>query len=461
MRAAWMATVFLSAFLFQRRPDIMNALGVVMIAALLVDGNVLFLAGVQLSYGVVAAIALGLALTRKYIQRVSLFDDYLPRELYRNWQISASNRWHKLLQSLSISTTASLGSSPLTIYHFGMVTPISIIANLALTFFVAALLAIAIISSTLYIFSPTVASWSNRVNGMVAHGCINISSFFANIPGGHFTLSPRNEKHDVIRIFDLPRGGGACIIHTQDADHLLDTGDRNQFRTAVLPCIRAFGYEPDMILMSHAESAHIGGMVLAMEQLPIKQIILSVAESRASTFMQMQQVATNQDVPLYVARAPTTISLGPDVKWEISHTPDPQEKNAMSDERVVLYRLHFHGYRILFLNDASDRAIEQWLSTSTDPRCDVIVVGRHSYELPLSENHIALIKPQAIIASHSDFPKNEAIPPNWEKHLQEIGVTLFHQGRSGMVTIHHLPEGVLQIDGFLNEQKISLTTPVK
>ena len=461
MRAAWMATVFLSAFLFQRRPDIMNALGVVMIAALLVDGNALFLAGVQLSYGVVAAIAFGLAVTRKYIQRASLFDDYLPRELYRNWQISASSKWHALLQSLSISTTASIGSAPLTIFHFGMVTPISIIANLALTFFVAALLAIAIVSSTLYMFSPKVASWSNRANAMVAHGCINISSFFANIPGGHFPLSMRNEKHDVIRIFDLPRGGGACIIHTQNADQLLDTGNENQFRTAVLPCIRAFGYEPDTMIMSHAESAHIGGAALAVEQLPVKQIIASVAESRATTFQQMQHRASQMSVPIFIARAQATIALDQDVKWEILSTADPREKNAMSDERVILYRLHFHGYRILFLNDASQYTIEGWLKTSPDPLCDIIVVGRHSYELPLNENTIALIKPRAIIATHSDFPENEAIPPYWEKQLEERGVALFHQGRTGMVKIHHEPDGILQIDGFLNQQKLVLPVPVK
>jgi hypothetical protein len=30
-----------------------------------------------------------------------------------------------------------------------------------------------------------------------------------------------------------------------------------------------------------------------------------------------------------------------------------------------------------------------------------------------------------------------------------------------MVTIHHEPDGILQIDGFLNQQKLVLPVPVK
>ena len=54
-----MAAVFLGAFVFRRRPDALNSLGAVLLATLLWDGRLLFQTGVQLSYGVVAAIIIG------------------------------------------------------------------------------------------------------------------------------------------------------------------------------------------------------------------------------------------------------------------------------------------------------------------------------------------------------------------------------------------------------------------
>ena len=65
VRSAWMAAVFLGAFVFRRRPDLLNALGAVLLAAMLWDGRLLFQPGVQLSYGVVAAIAVGTAWAAK------------------------------------------------------------------------------------------------------------------------------------------------------------------------------------------------------------------------------------------------------------------------------------------------------------------------------------------------------------------------------------------------------------
>jgi len=456
MRAAWMCAVFLSAFFFQRKPDLLNALAVVMIAALLVDGNLLFLAGVQLSYGVVAAIAIGLGFLNKSIRNLNIHDSYLPRDLYSNGQVLSENAALHLLQALGVSTFASLGSAPLTIRHFGMITPVSIFANLVLAPLVTALLGLAMLATCLSLVSSDAVTFCNRLNGWVAARCIDSSEFFASIPGGHATVSIHRPSADAIQVFDIPDGGAAVLLQTDNADCLLDTGDQRAFRNIVLPCLRYFGSEPDTILLSHPESDHLGGAMTAVENFHVKQIVVPVTTSRAPTFKEICENAPLHGTEVYCAKANAVIPVSEHARWEILQTPDAADENAAADERVVLYLLHFHQHRILFVNDAGPRALRQLCLDNKELRCDVVVTGRNSLHAPPDVAWLRQWGARAVIATHADFPASEAIPKSWQNELDHAGIVLFHQGRTGMVGMRHGPDDVLVLTGFLNRQGATL-----
>ena len=456
MRAAWMASVFLAAFLFQRKPHLMNALAIVIIAALLLQSNLLFLAGVQLSYGVVAAISIGLALSQNFIKNLSYHDSYLPRELYTRKQEFIGNSWEKLLQSLSISLAACLGSAPLTIKHFGMITPISILANLFLSPLVFLLLGLAILSTFLSVLSPTASSWCNQLNAQVARGCIGTSKFFAAIPGSHQNLSWHRIKNDAIHIHDLPRGGGAALVQTRDSDILLDTGNERNFRNIVLPSLRYLGCEPDTIFLSHPESHHIGGATMATDHLNLRQIISPVSQSRAASFRSLYAKTVCAKLPFYQAREGVVIRQSDEVRWTILHVPDPQDRYAIADDRVAVYLLTFHGYRILFLNDAGPSAWDALRKKYAVLRCDVIVCGRHQLHPLMAEEMLDLCNPRVIISTNADFPVEEKIPTSWPEQLQQRKIVLFDQGTTGMMRMEYATSGQLLFRSFLSHHDFAL-----
>lgn len=456
MRAAWMASVFLAAFLFQRKPHLMNALAIVIIAALLLQSNLLFLAGVQLSYGVVAAISIGLALSQNFIKNLSYHDSYLPRELYTRKQEFIGNSWEKLLQSLSISLAACLGSAPLTIKHFGMITPISIVANLFLSPLVFALLGLAMLSTFLSVLSPTASSWCNQLNAQVARGCIGTSAFFAAIPGSHQNLSWHRIKNDAIHIHDLPRGGGAALVQTRDSDILLDVGNERNFRNIVLPSLRYLGCEPDTIFLSHPESHHIGGATMATDHLRLRQIISPVSQSRAASFRSLYAKTLSAKLPFYQAHEGVEIRQSDEVRWTILHVPDPQDRYAIADDRVAVYLLTFHGYRILFLNDAGPSAWDALREKYAALRCDVIVCGRHQLHPLMAEEMLDLCDPRVIISTNADFPVEEKIPTSWPEQLQQRHIVLFDQGKTGMMRMEYAASGQLLFRSFLRHPDFAL-----
>jgi competence protein ComEC len=450
LRAAWMAAVFLSAFLLQRRADLMQALAVVAIVGLLLDSNLLFLAGVQLSYGIVAVISIGLSLCQKPVEKLAWNDSYLPRELYSPWQIRCGESWQKLLQSLVISTSACIGSAPLTIRYFSMVTPVSIITNIALTPLVACLLGLALFSAGISTVSTPLSIASNRINHWVARSCIHCSAFFSKVPGGHAMVSQHTPKHDAIRIYDLPRGGAAVLVQCREADVLLDCGNERAFRSIVFPSLPYFGSQPDCLLLSHPEAAHIGGGILATQHLPLRQIISPVPTAKTPSFRSLQKTASAKNIPLYCARSTARLPQSRDVFWEILQTPEPHDPREIADNRCAIYLLHFHGYRILFLNDAGAVAVSQLLAHAPDLRCDVIVIGRHSLHPPGIHDLLEQTQTKAVIATHADFPESERIPSRWDREFEFSGIPLFHQGRTGMVSLLLQEDQSLSIRGFLD-----------
>jgi competence protein ComEC len=247
-RSAWMAAVFLGAFIFRRRPDLLNALGAVLLVAMLWDGRLLFQPGVQLSYGVVAAIAIGAAWATRMFGWMEKPELYLPLAMMTRWQ-----RWwlgvrRYFAQSLGVSVAAGIGSTPLTAFHFGLITPISVFAGIVLIPLVFVLLSAGLLGVALAPVLRPAAEIVNRANGYVAKACVLTAEGFAAVPGGHFQL--RQSTQPFLLIYDLERGAGAaCFSDGGNSSVLLDCADPYSFKRRLAPSLRRMGITPDLSLI--------------------------------------------------------------------------------------------------------------------------------------------------------------------------------------------------------------------
>ena len=86
----------------------------------------------QLSYGVVAAIGLGAPLWARWSGGMAAVDPLLPATEMSRWQRWSWRGKQWLAGSLGVSLSAGIGSAPLTIHHFGLFAPISVVASLVM-----------------------------------------------------------------------------------------------------------------------------------------------------------------------------------------------------------------------------------------------------------------------------------------------------------------------------------------
>jgi len=456
VRSAWMAAVFLGAFVFRRRPDLLNALGAVLLAAMLWDGRLLFQPGVQLSYGVVAVIAVGTSWASKCFAWMAVPEIYLPTHLLTRWQKFWLKQRRWLAQSLSVSLVAGLGSAPLTAFHFGLVTPVSMIASLVLVPLVFVLLSAALLGAALLPVAAPLSHGVNRLNGVVAKLSVLAAEGFSAIPGGNIRV--RRESRPTLLVYDLERGeGAACFSGGAEGAVLIDCGGQRGFKYSVLPSLRKLGIEPDAVVLSHPDGGHLGGASLVWRALPIRQALMPVELSRSPSFRAWMEEGPKAGIRLLPAAATASLAFPDGATWEILHAPDPLAVNALADERVAVFRLHWRGWKLLFTSDAGMGTELKLLDSGKDIFADVIIAGRHRTDLSLSDGFLDAVNPAAIIASNSPFPIEEKRDPETLNYWKSRGIRVIDQASSGGVTMRLDDAGNLCIEGFLSDSPVILS----
>lgn len=447
VRSAWMAALFLGAFVFRRKPDLLNSLGAVLLVGLLWDGRLLFQTGVQLSYGVVAAIAVGMGPASRLFTWISEKQLYLPdRErsrLRKRWDDARA----RLATSLSVSLAAAVGSTPLTMWHFGLVTPISLLANLVLLPLVFGILALGLLGAALFPIAPWATTWVNRGNALPAQASVVAAELFAAVPGGH--LVTRRPDGPMLLIHDLPYGASSATLTDERGRAVMfDCGGRGSYRRTVLPSLRALGIEPHTILFSHPDGAHMGGGDPVWRTLPIRTAVLPVTESRSAAVRAWQSAAADG---VHIRTAADLYTMhGPDgAVWHRLNTPHAGTSHALADDRVAVWRLDWRGWRILFTSDAGFRTEQDLLVAGVDLRADVVVAGKHRNDLPLGDDFLTAIRPQVIVAKNPEYPREQSIAPESVATWRERGITFVDQARVGAVTVTVDAAGRLVLSGFL------------
>lgn len=454
VRSAWMAMAFLGAFVFRRQANLLNALGAVLLVAMLWDGRLLFQAGVQLSYGVVACIAIGVTWASKLFAWISKPELYLPMTLMSRPQRLWLGFRTRLAQSLAVSLAAGIGATPLMIFHFRLFAPVSVLAGVVMVPGVFAVLGLALTAAVLFPLAPLATQWINRGNACVAKACVFTAERFSAIPGGHFYMQ---DPEPFLLVYDLGEGSGAaCFSGGKSGAVLLDCGDPYHFKRLIVPSLRRLGAQPDAVVLSHPDGDHLGGGAPVWQLLPIRQALLPVGKSRSPAFHLWVQDAPNAGVTTLQAADLSEIPMPDGARLEILHTPHPTSQNTRADARVAIYRLHWRGWKILFTSDAGSQTERKLLASQRDLSADVIIAGSNDFDTNLSDEFLDAVDPWLILASHADFPAEEKLDPAMVAYWRSRGIHVFHQGETGGVTLRVDDSGNLIAEGFVNRAKLVL-----
>jgi competence protein ComEC len=438
VRAAVMSSILLGGFLFERKVFALNSLAAAAFFLLSWNTNELFSTGFQLSFAVVGSIILLADPLFQFLRRFTAVDPFLPRSLLSGSRRLFGAGLECICRGGSVSLAAWLGSLPLILWYFHLVTPISLIANLVVVPIAFFILAIAMLS----ILAVPLLGWLsvifNNANWFLARLVLALVHWFAQLPIGHYYVArPHWTEQADTKITVLDAGAGAAVhLRARRADWLLDCGSERDYARLVRQYLHAAGVNRIQgLLLSHGDSLHIGGAASLLQDFAPRILIDNPAADRSTVHRRLHQLFGERRIKASNLNAGQSFDLSPEVAAKILFPPRDFARSSADDETFVVQLAISSGAKILFMSDAGADTENALLGSKSDLRSDILVKGQHYSGQSGSEAFLDAVRPQLIVATSCEFPEHERISDQWADAVRAKGIKLFRQDETGAAEI--------------------------
>lgn len=436
VRAATMSAILLGGIFFDRKVFALNSLAAAAFLILLWDSNQLFTSGFQLSFAVVGAIIFLADPLYRRLRPFALPDPFIPRSLLsraRRWRADISQT---MARGVAVSLAAWLGSLPFIYWYFHLVTPVSLIANLAvvpLAYFVLAIAALSLVAAP---FSITLSVIFNNANWLVSGGVLALVHVFALLPGGHIYL-PAPGARELLFLTVLDEGTGAAThLHAHGFDWLIDCGPERTYERTLEPYLRTHGVNSlEGLCLTHGDAQHIGAAGDTVIDFSPRELYDNPLDVRSLVQKRFRAALPLRGIASRFLNRGDRLLLGKEVVAEVLYPP-ADLKVPSADDAPIILRLDVAGTAsVLFESDAGAEAERALLVAPEKLRSEILVKGQHHAGGSGTAGFLDAVQPKLVIATSAAIPRFEAIDDTWVAELARRGIKLFRQDQTGAVTV--------------------------
>jgi competence protein ComEC len=442
VRAAVMCSILMAGFFAERKVFALNSLTAAAFFLLCWNTNEFFSTGFQLSFAVVGGIVLLEGPLSRQLQKFGATDPFLPRNLVSRSRRAIGTGYKLICRGVSVSLAAWIGSLPLILQYFHLLTPSSVFANLVVVPVAFFILAIALLSIVTAPIALAVSVIFNNANWLLASGVIAFVHWCAHVSGSHYYLAePRWPDATFARINVLDLGAGAAVhIRSSGEDWLLDCGNARDYERTVRAYLHAAGVNRlDGLLLSHGDSLHIGAAEALITDFSPRLLIDSAAVDRSSVHHRLREALSARRINVSDFGAGEDLSIAPNISGKILFPPRGFSATAADDQALVV-QLLVGTTKVLFMSDSGEATEKALLKSRIDLRSDILIKGQHHSGQSGLDVFLNSVQPKLIVATSRDFPQHERISDEWAEHVRARGIHLFRQNETGDVELTFAPD---------------------
>ncbi len=371
VRAGIMTVVYLLSLVLYRESNIYNTLSLAAMIILIWHPPSLFSIGFQLSFIAVLSIAYGF--TRFRFEPSPLSPSVATGFSLRKFFLR--HRW--LYNYIISSIFATIGTLPLIVYHFNIVSIIGLIVNIIAIPISSLITPLTLIFSVLSFLSEEAASLIITIPVFLTFILVEIARLFTNIPyysirvqtpslltifmiypllmgilnfsrnkwvkigtisiclfliisSGFRILSHHSSlitRHSLrVTFIDVGQAECSLIQFPNGKTMLIDGGrlmdDFDAGGSIVAPYLWDIGITKiDYVIGSHPDSDHVGGLLFILNEMPVKNYFDNGQESTDLIYVKLREIAREKNIPYRALHAGDKIKIDKKVKVEILH-PD-------------------------------------------------------------------------------------------------------------------------------------------
>ncbi len=477
IRAAIMASVLILGWACRRPGDIINSLCAAAFIILLWDPGQLFQAGFQLSFLVVACIALIVPRAKRVIH-AWLFkgDPFLPDTLQSRLPGPLDQAAVYGADLFALSAAAWLGSIPLAACYFHLFTPVSVPANFVVVPVTALALASGMGSLLVGGWWPSLAILFNNATWALMKFIIWFSGWAAHWPGGNFNVASPSlavcvlyyaalflvcsgwifrSRHKWWACAALLAAGFACAVHGAVARHtvrlsllplrgapavfveapgrgeslLLDCGEPEDAARILKLLLCAKGVNHlDVFCLGVGLRPHFGGAQVILTNFWPRQIFTGAAPDRSAAYHDLL------DTLRQTGRWQTAQEGGEIGGWSVLH-PAAAERWTQADDAALVLRREFHGHSILLLPALGRDGQEALMRRHPELRAEIVVAGLPAREEPLCEPLLDLLQARLIVIMDTQFPATRRASADLRARLARRPARVVYGRDNGALTL--------------------------
>lgn len=429
--------VLLGLFLGKGKVAVLPALSLTLFIHLLLEPHAIFSLSAQLSY--LAVLGMALVLPR------------LPRlQGWKNW----------LWASVSVTFAAQTFILPLLLHHFHQLPLVSPIANLLVLPLLNLLVPLGFMKLVLGGFLAWPVEWlSQLVLGLVgwlSHGPqlrwgeIGPTGFVLYFMGilpllaalyGHIHWSRAGELAVTTilvsllsqtlqraEIWQLDVGqGDATLVRLPGRVEILVDGGRDWAYPRLEGALRALGVDDvDLVIATHSDADHVQALPLVMQNFPVGTLVTGPKVRGDELDDALRQAARRQGVRVIQAGAGTQLEMaGARLRFL-----GPQGREAMDNDRSLVFVLEYRGRKALFTGDAPLSAETGWRGE----KVDILKVGHHGSDSSTGEPLLQSFQPRVALIGVGNNPYGHPSQSVLER-LNQHGVEIRRTDLEGAIRI--------------------------
>lgn len=187
----------------------------------------------------------------------------------------------------------------------------------------------------------------------------------------------------------------------------------------------------DLLVATHPDADHIGGLIKVLSSLTVKKVIDSGATHTTQTFNDYLTLIDQKNIPFVVPKEGDFISLDSDLKIQVLNTYDAGEDN---NEGSIVLKVSFKNIDFLLMGDA-DTQVEQSIMNKYNVEAEVLKVAHHGSNSSSSLSFLQKVRPKASVLSYGANNTYGHPHENVISRLRSVGSVIYSTALSGDIVM--------------------------
>ncbi|WP_242985956.1 ComEC/Rec2 family competence protein [Oceanobacillus zhaokaii] len=191
--------------------------------------------------------------------------------------------------------------------------------------------------------------------------------------------------------------GDSILIQTPTEKTILIDGGPPKAGKRVVDYLNKLGIKQiDLLIATHPDVDHIGGLKKVMKEVAVKQVIDSGKLHFTNTYASYALEIRKQGIPIKVAKINEPILLDPDVKIKVLNA---NSKNKTNNQSSLVLKVSYKEVDFLLMGDV-EMEQEKTLLEKHNLEAEIVKIAHHGSDTSTSYQFLHEVNPQIAILTY-------------------------------------------------------------